>query len=109
MGGIMTKPLIGLVMTLALVGLAEPPAAAPTTKPAGGKELAVDDGKSVGQKSIAGSGHGVVIEAPEASTQVTAVKIFGSRYGTPSPPAESFTVTLCDLEGKEIKEFKFPY
>ena len=84
-------------------------AAAPTTK---SNEIAVDDGASVGKKSIAGSGHAVVLEAPGGAgggATLTAVKIFGSRYGTPQPPAEDFHVWLCDADGKQLEEFKFPY
>jgi len=93
-------------------------AAAPATKPT---EIAVDDGTPAGKKSIAGSGHAVVLDAPAAAAEakpgtsapggvmLTAVKIFGSRYGTPQPPAEDFSLWLCDADGKAVKEFKFPY
>ena len=92
-------------------------AAAPATKPT---EIAVDDGTPAGKKSIAGSGHAVVLESPAATpakpgastpgaAMLTAVKIFGSRYGTPQPPEEDFSLWLCDADGKAIKEFKFPY
>ena len=91
-------------------------AAAPATKPT---EIAIDDGASAGKKSIAGSGHAVVLEPPTATAKpgasapgplaLTAVKIFGSRYGTPQPPEEDFSLWLCDADGKAIKEFKFPY
>jgi RNA polymerase sigma-70 factor (ECF subfamily) len=81
-------------------------AAAPATKPA---EIAVDDGVAAGKKSIAGSGHAVVLEAPSDGGKLVAVKIFGSRYGTPQPPVEDFHVWLCDGDGKQVKEFAFPY
>jgi RNA polymerase sigma-70 factor (ECF subfamily) len=91
-------------------------AAAPATKPT---EIAVDDGAPAGKKSIAGSGHAVVLEAPAAAARpgasapgpltLTAVKIFGSRYGAPQPPDEDFSLWLCDADGKAIKEFKYPY
>ena len=83
-------------------------AAAPATRPAP-TEIAVDDGTSAGKKSIAGSGHAVVLAAPATGGSLTAVKIFGSRYGTPQPPEEDFSLFLCDADGKQLKEFKFPY
>ena len=95
----MTRPLLCALLILI--------AAAPATKPA--TELAIDDGTSAGKKSIAGSGHAVVLDAPAGGGMLTAVKIFGSRYGTPQPPAEDFSVWLCDADGKPQKEFKFPY
>src|SRR6476659_8141325 len=82
------------------------PAAAPTTKPT---EIAIDDGVSAGKKSIAGSGHAVVLDAHAGGGMLNAVKIFGSPYGTPQPPEEDFSLYLCDADGKQIKEFKFPY
>ena len=96
---------------LLLVMLLSLGAAAPATKPAAGKptEIAVDDGTPAGKKSIGGSGHAVVLDAPAGGAMLTAVKIFGSRYGTPQPPAEDFHVWLCDADGKQLKEFKFPY
>ena len=88
------------------------PAAPPATKPGdAGKpsELATDDGKSAGKRSIAGTGHAVAFEAPADGSQLVAVKIFGSRYGAQQPPAEDFHVYLCDADGAQIKDFAFPY
>jgi RNA polymerase sigma-70 factor (ECF subfamily) len=92
-------------------------AAAPATKPGAGAdaanakptELAVDDGKSAGKKSLGGSGHAVAFEADGEGQKLVAVKIFGSRYGAQQPPAEDFHVYLCDADGKQIKDFAFPY
>jgi RNA polymerase sigma-70 factor (ECF subfamily) len=87
-------------------------AAAPATKPGDmskSTELANDDGKSAGKRSIAGTGHAVTFEAPADGFQLVAVKIFGSRYGTQQPPAEDFHVYLCDADGAQIKDFPFPY
>jgi hypothetical protein len=84
------------------------PASAPA-KPGQPKELAHDDGKSKGKSSIAGSGHVVAFEAPGDGCRLTAVKIFGSRYGAPQPPAEDFHVFLCDGDGNQIKDLPFPY
>ena len=96
------RSLAALTVTLLLTAAA----AAPTTSPT---EIAIDDGTSAGKKSIAGSGHAVVLDKPSGAAKLTAVKIFGSRYGTPQPPEEDFSVFLCDAEGKQVKEFKFAY
>jgi hypothetical protein len=81
---------------------------APTTR-LSTKELARDDGKPAGKLSINGSGHAVAFHAPSANCTLTAVKIFGSRYGTPRPPDEDFHVWLCDDSGKPLQRFDFPY
>jgi len=92
-----------LVPVLLLIAAAAPPATKPT-------ELSIDDGVSAGKKSIAGSGHAVVLDSSGvAGGSLTAVKIFGARYGTPQPPEEDFSVWLCDADGNAQKEFKFPY
>jgi hypothetical protein len=72
-------------------------------------ELANDDGASVAMKSFAGSGHAVRFKAPAANLYLTAVKIYGNRYGYPQAPAENFHVWLCDESGKSISDFPFPY
>jgi hypothetical protein len=73
------------------------------------QELARDDGKSAGSASIAGGGHAVRFEAPGDSYAVTEVRIYGSRYGYPAPPAENFHVWICDEDFKTISEHSFPY
>lgn len=73
------------------------------------RELAHDDGAPTGKRSIAGGGHAVRLEAPDDSWCVTAVKLFGSRYGYPQAPKEDFHVWICDEKLKPIADFKFPY
>jgi RNA polymerase sigma factor (sigma-70 family) len=73
------------------------------------RELALDDGKMRGKKSIAGGGHAVRFEAPGEGWNLTAVRVHGSRYGYPRPPREDFKVFLCDDQFKQIAEFAFPY
>jgi RNA polymerase sigma-70 factor (ECF subfamily) len=73
------------------------------------RELANDDGKPAGKKSIAGSGHAVRFEAPGEGWSVAAVRVHGSRYGYPKPPDEDFKVYLCDAKFEVIAEFEFPY
>lgn len=73
------------------------------------KELAKDDGISAGKRSVAGSGHAVRFTAPGKDSYLTAVRIFGSRYGQPQPPRENASVWRCDAEFKKIAEFPCPY
>jgi len=72
-------------------------------------ELSKDDGTSAGMRSMAGTGHAVRFEAPDDNSYLTAVKIYGSRYGYPQAPAENFHVWLCDDTFKSIADFPQPY
>lgn len=91
-----------------LAAAATAPVKAPAGKPV---ELALDDGKPAGQRSLGGGGHAVAFETPDGGEgyMLTAVKIFGARYGAPQPPKEDFHLFLCDMEGKVIRDFAFPY
>jgi hypothetical protein len=73
------------------------------------RELAQDDGKSVGTNSLAGGGHAVRFESPDGDWYLTGVRIHGSRYGMPTAPNEDFQVWLCDKDFKEIAKFSYPY
>ncbi len=73
------------------------------------RDLARDDGKSAGMRSFNGGGHAVAFDAPAGEWYLTAVRMYGSRYGAVRPPAEDFRVWLCDEQGKVIREFTFPY
>ncbi len=75
----------------------------------GPRELALDDGKMKGKRSIAGGGHAVRFDAPAEGWMLTAVRVHGSRYGYPRPPKEDFKVFVCDDRMKLIAEFAFPY
>lgn len=70
---------------------------------AGEKELSRDDGEQKSQKSNAGTGHVVSFDAPRGKWWVRAVAICGKRYGGGYEPSETtFTVTICDDEGKPL-------
>ena len=73
------------------------------------KELANDDGVSAGKRSVAGTGHAVRFTAPGKDSYLTAVRIFGSRYGQPQAPRENASIWLCDAGYKKIVEYPFPY
>jgi len=87
----------------------ETPAAAVPKLATAQKELANDDGASAGKRSVAGSGHAVRFEAPGKEWYLTAVRVYGSRYGRPNPPAESAYIWLCDADFKLLSVFRFPY
>lgn len=72
-------------------------------------ELAHDDGRQAGKRSIAGSGHAVRFEALGDNWYLTGVRIYGSRYGHQAPPKEDFHVWLCSRDFKVIADFAQPY
>lgn len=98
------KRLATFVVSLALVA----GFAGADDKP-GPDEVANDDGQSAGMKSIAGAGHAVKLTSPSDGAMLTAIKIYGSRYGYPKPPAEDFHVWLLDGDLNPIEDFTFPY
>jgi len=73
------------------------------------RELAHDDGKMAGKKSIAGGGHAVRFETGGGTSYLTSVSLHGSRYGYPTAPKEDFHVWLCDEKFKVITDFPIPY
>lgn len=72
-------------------------------------ELAHDDGKSAGKKSIAGSAHAARFEVSDNSWYLTSVRVYGSRYGSTRPPKEDFHLWLCDEDYRVIADFRQPY
>ncbi|MBN1256355.1 MAG: DUF3887 domain-containing protein [Planctomycetes bacterium] len=71
--------------------------------------LSYGDNQSDGIKSIGGNGPAIRFETPAANCQLTAIRIYGSRYGNTQPPQEDFKVWVCDGNFQVIKEFTFPY
>lgn len=72
--------------------------------------LAGDDGAADGKKSMAGTGHARAFDVPgEGEWYVTAVSVYGARYGPAAAPATDFDVVLCDAELKPIATWKKPY
>lgn len=64
--------------------------------PASRAALRRDDGKSDGQRSIAGGAEMVRFTLPEGDWKVKGIQLFGSRYGYPQPPAEDFQIHFFD-------------
>ncbi len=73
------------------------------------EELAHDDGRSAGKKSIAGSGHAVKYAVQGDGWYLTSLGLYGSRYGRAAAPQEDFHVWLCDKDFKVIADFPLPY
>jgi hypothetical protein len=72
--------------------------------------LAFDDEASEGKRSIAGGGHARKFSAPTSEGwYIRAVSVYGSRYGYPQPPPNTFDVALCDEAMKTIAVWKKPY
>ncbi len=71
--------------------------------------LQYDDGAMDGKKSVAGSGHAILFSKPEGTWYLSEVQLFGSRYGHPRPPAEDFSIYVCDKDFNVIKEYARPY
>ncbi len=74
-----------------------------------GEPLALvhDDGESAGKRSIAGSGHAVRFESPGEGQYLSAVKVFGARYGA-ARSEDRFHIWLCDEQFQVISDFTFP-
>jgi len=72
-------------------------------------ELSYDDGRSDGRNSIAGSGHGVIFDAPSDGYALKTVRILGSRYGADRPPDEDFHIYVCDENFEVIEDLPFAY
>lgn len=92
-------------------GDAKDDALAPADDPPGRRELLsyVDD-TAEGKRSIAGSGHAMYFDRKdEGAAQLTAVHVFGARYGTPQPPEEDFHVYVLDERLGMLADVKVPY
>lgn len=64
---------------------------------------------SSGKRSFADSGHAVAFERPAGAKSIVAVKLFGTRYGYPSPPRENFHIYLLDQNQKVLEHIAVPY
>lgn len=60
------------------------------------------DGRADGKKSLGGSGHLIRFELPDGVTRVKAIRVHGSRYGTPKAPNEDFEIGFLSEDRTEI-------
>jgi hypothetical protein len=68
-----------------------------------------DDGTQESKQSVAGGAHLVRFEAPAGEWYLTAVHMYGSRYGTPMPPKENWQIALRDKDRKNARFVAKPY
>ncbi len=74
------------------------------------REVARDDGEQAGKQSIAGTGHGILFDAPKRERWITAVRVHGARYGGGYDPATAtFHVAVCDQHLAVLHEIEAPY
>ena len=61
------------------------------------------------KRSLAASGHAVRFARPGNRQFVEAIQLFGSRYGTASPPKDDFHVYLLNEKFQVLSHLRFPY
>jgi beta-lactamase regulating signal transducer with metallopeptidase domain len=64
---------------------------------------------STEKMSWADSGYAVLFERPTNAKSIYAVRLYGSRYGTPRAPAEKFHIYLLDEKQKVLEHILVPY
>jgi RNA polymerase sigma-70 factor (ECF subfamily) len=75
--------------------------AAKATAPAA-TELHYGDGKPGGKRSLGGSGEMIQFSLSGDKGKITGIRIHGSRYGTPQPPAEDFLIYGVSEDQSEV-------
>ena len=74
-----------------------------------GGTLEYGDGTADGKKSIGGGGHLIMFDAGGDGMWLNRIELFGSRYGTSTPPDEDFDVYVVDADHKVIRKICLPY
>ncbi|QDT26365.1 Regulatory protein BlaR1 [Gimesia panareensis] len=77
--------------------------------PESAEPLILDDGTAETYRSLAASGHAVRYHRPDEKQYLEAIRIFASRYGTPTAPQADFRLYVLDENQKIITDLKFPY
>lgn len=72
-------------------------------------KLSYGEGRMDGKRSIGGSGHAIQFTRPADYSTLHTLELFGSRYGTPAPPPEDFTVYILDNDRNVLQVLPFPY
>src|SRR5262245_49132772 len=60
------------------------------------------DGTPDGKKSYGGSGHLIQFKLPGDNRTLAGLEIHGSRYGTPTPPAEKFLIYVMNADRSKV-------
>ena len=89
------KTIVALIVTSAFFNLA----AAPFIQ---SPSLKYGDGQPDGKKSLGGSGEIIGFTLPAEDGKVGAIRIHGSRYGTPDAPNESFLIYFLSHDMSEV-------
>lgn len=71
--------------------------------------LQYGDGTPDGKKSFGGGGHLIMFDAGREGRWLNRVEMFGSRYGTATPPDEDFHVYIVDSERTVLRQVALPY
>jgi beta-lactamase regulating signal transducer with metallopeptidase domain len=65
-------------------------------------ELKHDHGKAAGKRSFGGSGEMICFTLPGEKGTLKGIRIHGSRYGLPQPPAENFLIYVLSKDMSDI-------
>lgn len=71
--------------------------------------LSYDDGAMDNKMSVSGSAEAVLFRAPEGTSRLDGLKLYGGRYGSVEPPNEDFSIYVCDKDYNLLKTIKLPY
>lgn len=77
--------------------------------PVSAQVLQYGDGTPDGKKSFGGGGHLIMFDAGREARWLNRVEMFGSRYGTATPPDEDFHVYIVDSERTVLRQVALPY
>jgi hypothetical protein len=72
-------------------------------------DLAYGDGMPDGKRSFGGGGHLVMFDAGAEGRWLNAVRMYGSRYGSATPPDEDFHLYVVDSFGVVLRDVSLPY
>jgi hypothetical protein len=71
--------------------------------------LSYGDGMDAGKQSFGGGGFLITYDVPHATGWLDKIEVFGSRYGTATPPDEDFNVYVLDDARHVLAEVRLPY
>ena len=67
------------------------------------------DNSAEDKRLLADAAHAVLFERPKDAGQLTAVSIFGHRYGPSKPPDKEFSVYVLDADQEVVREVSVEY
>jgi len=74
-----------------------------------GDTLQYGDGQADGKRSIGGGGHLTMFDAGAEGRWLNRIEMFGSRYGTATPPDEDFHLYIVDADRQVLRQVSLPY